>query len=68
MAQFQEGLMIDRYTKVVLTVIAACLVALVFKDHPTVTPAFAQRPVHVVIDEVDQFAFRFTTVPVEIKN
>jgi hypothetical protein len=42
--------MIDRYTKAILTVIAACLVLLVLRSHPMV-PANAQSgPMHIVID------------------
>jgi hypothetical protein len=42
--------MIDRYTKAILTVIAACLVLLVLRGHPMV-PAHAQSgPMHIVID------------------
>lgn len=61
--------MIDAYTKIVLTVIAVSLVALVFKDAPIVQKAFAQGlPVHVIVDEVGQFAFQFTTVPVRVQQ
>jgi hypothetical protein len=46
----------DLYTKVVLTVIAACLLGLVFRDAPIVTTAYAetaaQAPIHVIIDGV----------------
>jgi hypothetical protein len=43
----------DLYTKVVLTVIAACLLGLVFRDVPIVTKAYAEgnagSPTYVII-------------------
>jgi hypothetical protein len=46
----------DLYTKVVLTIIAACLLGLVFRDAPIVTTAYAETatgaPMHVIIDGV----------------
>jgi hypothetical protein len=46
----------DLYTKVVLTIIAACLLGLVFRDTPIVTTAHAETatdaPIHVIIDGV----------------
>jgi len=46
----------DLYTKVVLTIISACLLGLVFRDVPTVTTAHAETapepPIHVIIDGV----------------
>lgn len=51
--------MADRYTKVVLTVIAACLLTLVFRGTP-IGPASAQSgPVHVIVDSVSSFAFQY---------
>ena len=49
---------IDLYTKVVLTVIAVCLVLLVFRDQPLVPTANAQalagdKPVNVNLAAVD---------------
>jgi hypothetical protein len=35
--RFNIGMKTDLYTKVVLTIIAACLLGLVFRDVPTVT-------------------------------
>jgi hypothetical protein len=50
------GIKTDLYTKVVLTVIAACLLGLVFRDAPIVTTAQAETatepPIHVIIDGV----------------
>ncbi|MBV8482928.1 MAG: hypothetical protein JO077_08705 [Verrucomicrobia bacterium] len=45
----------DLYTKVVLTVIAACLVGILFRDVPVITTAQAApgdlgNPLHVIID------------------
>jgi len=37
--------MVDRYTKIVLTIIAAALVALAFQSLMRPTPAFGQRDV-----------------------
>jgi hypothetical protein len=52
--------MVDRYTKVVLTVIAVCLVILAFSDIRPITKANAQTgPVHVIIDSTASFAFQF---------
>ena len=43
----------DLYTKVVLTVIAACLLGLVFRDQPVVPAAYAQgNETHMIIDNV----------------
>ena len=49
--------MTDRYTKAVLTVIAACLVWNIVSG--SIRPATAQLPNHVIIDQVSQFAFQF---------
>jgi hypothetical protein len=46
--------MTDRYTKVILTVIAVCLIIIAVRDRTVVTPAQAQSPVHVIIDGVAQ--------------
>ena len=55
----------DFYTKVVLTVIAICLVVIVFRDTSFVKQAFAQSgPVRVIISDVDQFAFQYVTLKV----
>jgi uncharacterized integral membrane protein len=47
----------DFYTKFVLTVIAVCLLGLVFRNAPSVTTAYAESPTeaplrHVIIDGV----------------
>jgi hypothetical protein len=60
--------MVDRYTKAALTVIAVCLAIIAARDVPFLRTATAQDKVHVVVDEVAQFAFQFATVPVKIKN
>jgi hypothetical protein len=41
----RRAIMVDRYTKVVLTVIAACLVWIVARDVPLVSEAQAQNGV-----------------------
>jgi hypothetical protein len=44
--------MTDRYTKIALTVISACLVVIAFRDLFPVEKATAQNgPVHVVVDQ-----------------
>jgi hypothetical protein len=54
--RFNIGMKTDLYTKVVLTVIAACLLGLVFRDAPIVPTAQAETatepPIHVIIDGV----------------
>ena len=60
--------MVDRYTKAVLTVIAACLVWNVVAGSMPVRQASAQMPMHVIVDEVSAFAFQFgLTNPVPVK-
>lgn len=59
---------VDRYTKVILTVIAICSVMNVFKDTTLVNKAFAQSgPVHVIIDSVASYAFQYAG-PLEVKS
>lgn len=61
--------MVDRYTKSVLTMIAFLLAIIAFRGLPLAKTASAQDgPIHVIVDQVDRFAFRFTTVPVKIQN
>ena len=58
--------MSDRYTKIVLTVIAVCLVIIAFRAQPVATTANAQRgPVHVIIDSVSQSAYQ-VAIPVRV--
>ena len=52
-------MIIDLYTKVVLTVIAVCLAINVMRDAPMVKQAFAQNPVHVIIDSVASYALQY---------
>lgn len=62
----------DRYTKVVLTVIAACLIILVFKNTDWVEPANAaprsQLSTSETVDVRIVDVSRYTLLPVEIKN
>jgi hypothetical protein len=61
----------DRYTKAVLTIIAACLAVIAVKDLPLLRSAEAQAPTHVVLDQVHsgafQYAFQFVAVPLPVK-
>jgi hypothetical protein len=61
---------IDLYTKVILTTIAACLLALVFRNAPVVTTAHAadgDKPMHVIIDAFDG-RFNSAAMPVSIED
>ena len=61
--------MIDRYTKAVLTIIAACLVWNIVTS-TNVRPAFAQSygPAHVIIDgAVWPYAFRYAG-PLQVRQ
>jgi hypothetical protein len=54
-------MIIDRYTKVILTVIAGCLLFNIVRDTSVIRQAFAQSgQVHVVVDEVGAYAFQYT--------
>ena len=67
---------IDLYTKIVLTVIAACLLCLVFRDQPLVATAHAQTA-EIAPMKVDVVAVNGTpltgnsysgTLPVRVTN
>ena len=60
--------MVDRYTKVVLTVIAVSLSIIASESAIPVARAQISGPVHVIVDSVSQFAFQFTTVPVRVQQ
>ena len=64
----------DRYTKVVLTIIAVCLTVIAGKDLLFMRTATAQQPAHVVVDGFGQTAFQYafqfvqTPLPVKMKD
>jgi len=50
----------DRYIKIVLTVIAACLLFNILRDATSIRQAFAQPDqTHVIIDQVASYAFQY---------
>lgn len=66
----------DLYTKTILTIIAIALLFIAFKNDVIISSANAENikftkqtnePVHVIVDEVDQYAFTYCTVPVKVK-
>ncbi len=65
----------SKYLNHILTVIAINLTVLVLQNFNLLQTAKAegvetkiQSPISVVIEEVDAYAFRYCTVPVEIDN
>jgi hypothetical protein len=54
------------YTNVILTVIAVCLIALVFRDHDVIPTALAQAPAQRVV--IVGWQGDGKGVPVDIKN
>lgn len=67
--------MLDRYSKVILTIIAACLVMLVIRDVPVISEALAQSgwyrgdTVPVTIRGIDECgSCRWEAIPVEVVN
>ena len=52
--------MVDRYTKIVLTVIALCLTVIAAKDLGVARAVAQTGPIHVVVDQVGQYAFQYT--------
>jgi len=59
-------MMTDRYTKVVLTVIAVALSIIAARD--VIVVGVAQEPAHVIIDHVGSSAASYYALPVKIKN
>ncbi len=60
--------MTDRYTKVVLTVIAISLAIISGKELMPNAHAEMDGTVHVIVDKVAQLAFQYTTVPVKVQK
>lgn len=64
----------DKYLNFILTVIAINLTVLVLQNFNLIRYAQAgeietnNQPIEVVIEEVDRYAFRYCTVPVEVDN
>ena len=67
----------DLYTKTILTVIAVCLLGLVFRDAPTVTTAYAQQqgtdehPAYVIIRGAERslpVIINGTETPLQVTN
>jgi hypothetical protein len=63
--------MVDRYTKVVLTIIAICLTVIAGKDLSLIRTAVAQQPAHVVVDGFGSgafdYAFQYVQAPLPVK-
>lgn len=58
----------DTYTKAVLTVIAASLMAIAFRDVSPIRKAEAQSgPVHVIVDSVASYALQYAG-PLQVKQ
>ena len=60
--------MVERYTKAVLSVIAAALVVIAFQGTRSVPSAQAQSgPVHVIVDSVASYAFQYAG-PLQVRQ
>jgi hypothetical protein len=67
--------MVDRYTKVVLTIIAISLTVIAGKDLPFIKTAtaqvFGQQPAHVVVDSFGSgafnYVFQYVSAPLPVK-
>jgi hypothetical protein len=60
--------MVDRYTKAILTIIAACLAIIAFADLRPISKADAQSgQVHVFIDGAANFALQFAG-PLQVRG
>jgi hypothetical protein len=57
--------MVDRYTKLMLTIIAGCLAVIAFHQIMP-TPAKADSQMHVIVDSVASFALQFAG-PLDVK-
>ena len=63
-----DTMKIDLYTKIVLTVIAVCLIALVIRGTNFIKTVEAENVVPVRLVEVDTYAFTYCTVPVKAED
>jgi len=70
-----ELMMVDRYTRFILTIIAACLVIIVVRDIPIVSKALAQAALYrgdtlpVTIRGIDECSScRWEALPVKIER
>ncbi len=59
--------MTDKYTKAVLTVIAACLAVIAVRGTSVEKASAQSGPVHVVVDSVASFALQFAG-PIQIRQ
>lgn len=64
----KEAKMVDRYTKIVLSIIAVALSVIALKD--VIPPAKAQPygPTHVIVDSVGTYAYQYAVVPVRVQQ
>ena len=63
---FQRKLLMDRYNKTILTIIAISLVVIAFEDAPIISNAFASSVVEVKV--VDMNWTRYSPLPVRIEG
>jgi hypothetical protein len=62
-------MVIDRYTKIVLTVIAVMLTLIVVRDFAPAAVAQVNTPVHVILDKVEFYAFnQMAPMPVKVEH
>jgi hypothetical protein len=59
--------MVDRYTKIILTVIAGCLIVIAFRGPSSVEKAAAEPATHVIVDAVAKSALEWAG-PIQVRN